>query len=68
MDHGIPFQDPGVFFDAKIFTDINETLCLSEKDDIFEWKIFHNYTALILQDKYEQIDTAKVAADQKQLY
>ncbi len=67
MDHDIPLKDPNEFFNKNIFIDPNYKLCLAIKKT--ESSIERSLTTMLL--KYlmpnKQLDTNKVAANQKQL-
>ncbi len=67
MDHEIPFKNPEEFFNNKMFIDLNNELHLNKEDNMFDQEILDNCAAWILNAKYEQVDTNRVAADQKQL-
>ncbi len=67
MDHEIPLKNPDEFFSKNMLIDLNDEFCLNKEDDMFDREILDNYAARILDAKYEQVDTNKVAADQKHL-
>ncbi len=60
-------QDPDEFFNKNMLIDLIDELFLNKEDNMFDWEILDNYAAQILNAKYEQVDTNKVGADQKQL-
>ncbi len=67
MDHEIPLKNPDEFFSKNMLIDLNHELCLNKEDDMFDQEILDNYATRILDAKYEQVDTNRVAANQKQL-
>ncbi len=67
MDHEIPLKNPDEFFSTNMQIDLNNELCLNKEVNIFDWEILDNYAARILDAKYEQVSTNKVATNQKQL-
>ncbi len=67
MDHEIPLKNPDDFFSKNMLIDLNNELCLNKEDDMFDQEILDNYAARILDAKYKQVNTNKVAANQKQL-
>ncbi len=50
-----------------MFIDLNNKLCHIKEVNLFDWEILDNYVALILDAKYNQVDTNKVASNWKQL-
>ncbi len=67
MDHEIPLKDPDEFFNKNMLIDLNNELCLNKEDNMFDQEILDIYAIRILDAKYKQVNTNKVAADQKQL-
>ncbi len=67
MDHEIPLKNPEDFFSKNMFIDLNNELCFNKEDDVFNQEILNNYAARILDAKYEQVETNRVAANQKHL-
>ncbi len=63
MDHEILDE----FFSNNMLIDLNNELCITKQDDMFDWEILDNYAAQILDAKYKQVNTNGVAADQKHL-
>ncbi len=66
VDHKIPLKDPNEIFDNHMFIDLNEKICQTDEDNMFNQVIVDSYAACILDGKYQQVDTNKVAADQNQ--
>ncbi len=66
MDHEIPLKNPDEFFSNNMPIDLNDELCLNKEDNMFDQEILNNYSARILDAKYEQVNTDKVTANQKQ--
>ncbi len=50
-----------------MFIDLNDKACQTKEDNIFEQEILNNTASQILEAKYEEVNTNKVATDQKQL-
>ncbi len=50
-----------------MFIDLNDKPCQTKEDNIFEQEILNNTASQILEAKYEEVNTNKVATDQKQL-
>ncbi len=46
-----------------MFIDLKNELCLNKEDKMFYQEIVNNYATLILNAKYEQANTNRVAAD-----
>ncbi len=67
MDHDISLKNPDEFFSKNMLIDLNNELCLNKEDNMFDQEILNNYAAIILDAKYEQVNSNKVAANQKQL-
>ncbi len=55
------------FFINNMFIDLNDDICLTKEDNMFDQEILDNYVARILNAKYEQVNTNRVCANQKQL-
>ncbi len=51
-----------------MFIDLKLTLCQNKENKMFDQEILHNYAGQILGAKYKQVDTNKVAAEQKTKY
>ncbi len=51
------------FFDNNMFIDLNDKLFQIKADNMFEQEILNNCAAQILDAKYEQANTNKVAAN-----
>ncbi len=68
MDHETSVKNPDEFFNKCMFIDLNSQLCQHKQDNMFEWEIIDNYAAHILDAKWEQVDTRKVAIDPTHLY
>ncbi len=64
LDYITPLKDPNEFFNNNMFIDLNGKLCQSEEHNMFDWKILNNYVSCILDAKYDQVDTNKVAVKQ----
>ncbi len=67
MDHETPLNNPDEFLSMNMLIDLNGELCLNKEDNMLDQEILNNYAARILDAKYKQVDTNKVAADQKNL-
>ncbi len=67
MEHEITLKNPDEFFSKNMLIDLIDELCLNNEDNMFDWEILDNYATRILDAKYEQVDTNRVAANQKQL-
>ncbi len=67
MDYEITLKNPDEFFSNTMFIDHNDDICLTKADDMFDWEILNNYAVWILDAKYKQVDTNRVAANQNQL-
>ncbi len=67
MDHEKPLKNPDKFIDNIKFIDLKNELCLKKEDDMFDQEILDNYSAWILDAKYEQVDTNSFVANQKHL-
>ncbi len=63
MDHEIPLKNPDEFFSNNMFIDLNDNIYLIKEVDMFDQEILNNYATWILDAKYEQIDTNRVASD-----
>ncbi len=63
MDHEIPLKNPDEFFSKNMLIDLNDELCLNKEHNMFDQEILNNYAAGILDAKYEQVDTNKVAVN-----
>ncbi len=66
MDHKILVKKWNKFFNNNMLIDLNNKLC-QDKEDMFDEEILNNYAIWILVAKYNQVDTNRVVADQKQL-
>ncbi len=62
IDHEIPLKNPDEFSNNNMFIDLNDDLCLSKEDSMFDQEILDNYGVQILDAKYKQVDTNKVGA------
>ncbi len=67
VDYIIPLKDSHEFFGPNMLTDLNDQLCQDKEEEIFEHHLLDNYSARILDTKYEQVDINTVAAAQKRL-
>ncbi len=59
-------KDSNEFFDNNMLININDKLCQSKEDNTVDWEILTSATC-ILDTKYKQVSTNRVAANQKQL-
>ncbi len=50
-----------------MFIDLNNKLCFTKPDKMFDWDILNINTAQILDVENKHVNTNKVAANQKQL-
>ncbi len=67
MDHEVPLRNPDEFFNNNMFINLSNELCFNKEDDMFDQEILNNYATQILDAKYKQVDTNRVAANQKHL-
>ncbi len=67
LDHEISLKNPDEFLNNDMFIDLNYQLSQHKKGDMFEQEIFNNYATQILDAKYKQVNTNKVAVNQKHL-
>ncbi len=65
VEHSISLKDPHEFFVTNMLDDFNDQLCQDTEEEIFELNLLDNYSARILDIKYEQVDINTVSADQK---
>lgn len=67
MDHKIPLKNPDEFFTNNMPFDLNDDICLTKEENMFDWEILNNYAKQILDAKYKQIDTNKITFNQKHI-
>ncbi len=65
MDHETPLKNSNEFFTNNMPIDLNDDICLTKEDNMFDQEILNNYATQILDAKYKQIDTNRVASDQE---
>ncbi len=66
MDHEISLKDPYDITIHDLFIDLNDKLCQSKEDDMFDQEPLDNNAIWLLDAKYEQVLVKKAAANQKQ--
>lgn len=63
VKHENPLKDPQQFFETKMLTKLNDSLCQSKEMKMLGRDFHFDYAARMLEAKYDQVNTNKVAAD-----
>ncbi len=63
----ISLMNLGEFFDNNMSIDLNEILCQHKAGNMFKQGILFNYATWLLVNKYKQVNTNRVATNQKHL-